>query len=95
MDLRLVRAFVAIAHEGSISGAARQLGYSQPAITQQLKDLEHLVGRRLFDRSSTAVTLTSAGRDRLALAELMLVLERRLLLGLEPARKASRVGAPR
>jgi molybdate transport repressor ModE-like protein len=56
--LRMVRA---IAETGSFSGAARELGYSQPAVSQQIRRLERRVGTPLVVRSGRAVRLTEAG----------------------------------
>jgi DNA-binding transcriptional LysR family regulator len=65
MELRHLRAFVAIADEGGVSAAARVLSITQPALSRTLVQLESALGIRLFDRSTTAVTLTAAGRDLL------------------------------
>ena len=78
LDLRLVGAFVAVAQEGSITRAASVLGYSQPAVTHQLRELERLLGCVLIERGSVPLRLTGAGRERLALAEAMLLLGSRL-----------------
>ena len=56
--LRMVRA---IADTGSFSGAARELGYSQPAVSQQIRRLERRVGTPLVVRSGRSVRLTEAG----------------------------------
>jgi molybdate transport repressor ModE-like protein len=52
-----------VAEEGSLAGAARVLGYSQPAVSQQVTALERLVGAQLVERrvGGRAVTLTAAG----------------------------------
>lgn len=67
MDLNLkeIRAFVAVAQTGSFTRAAAKLNVSQPALTVQIRRLEETVGARLFDRNSRAVALTSVGRDLL------------------------------
>lgn len=90
--MRLVRAFVAVARHGSVSAAARELGYSQPAVTVQLRELERLVGQKLFARGATPLRLTSAGRDRLVAAELMLLLESRLVDGTASDAEVAAVG---
>ena len=46
---------------GSYSAAARSLGYTQPAITQQMKALERSVGTVLFTRVGRNMRLTEAG----------------------------------
>lgn len=81
LDLRLVRAFVTVAQTQSVSRAAAYLGYSQPAVSQQLMEMERLVGQRLFLRSTTPLELTPAGRDRLVAARLMLTIEQVLISG--------------
>jgi DNA-binding transcriptional LysR family regulator len=62
VDIRLLRYFVAVAEEGNLTRAAERLFVSQPALTKQIKQLEALVGVRLFARSRTGMTLTEPGR---------------------------------
>lgn len=62
MDPRRVLVFRAVARAGSLSGAARDLGWTQPAVSQQLRRLEREVGSPLLVRSTRGVTLTEAGR---------------------------------
>ncbi len=61
-DVQAMRVVKAIADEGSITGAAASLGYSQPAISQQLKRLEQRLGVALIERVGRTVRLTEAGR---------------------------------
>lgn len=61
-DARELRVVKAIADEGSITGAATALGYSQPAVSQQLKRLEARLGVALVERVGRSVRLTDAGR---------------------------------
>jgi DNA-binding transcriptional LysR family regulator len=56
-----LRAFCAAASLGSIGEAARAMGVSQPAMSKRLRQLEAVVGDRLFERSPRGVTLTPAG----------------------------------
>ena len=74
MELRHLVALRTVADEGSLAGAARRLGYSQPAVSQQLATLERLVGARLVERRPGAreVALTPAGRRVLLHGEAML-----------------------
>lgn len=74
MELRQLRAFLAIAEEGSITAASRRLFIAQPAITRQLAQLERTLGCRLFDRSSRGVTLAAAGIHLLPQARRILCL---------------------
>ncbi|MCZ0988419.1 MULTISPECIES: LysR family transcriptional regulator [Streptomyces] len=62
MDLQRLRTFREVARELSFTRAARNLHYSQPTITAQIKGLEEAVGTPLFvRRGNRAVELTSAG----------------------------------
>jgi DNA-binding transcriptional LysR family regulator len=60
-DSRHIRTFDEVVRTGSFSGAARVLGYTQPAITQQMKALERDVGTPLFIRVGRRIRLTEAG----------------------------------
>lgn len=62
LDAQALRVVKAIADEGSITGAAALLGYSQPAISQQLKRLEQRLEVPLVERVGRGVRLTEAGR---------------------------------
>ena len=61
MELRVLRYFLAVAREESISGAAEALHLSQPTLSRQLIDLENELGKQLFLRGSRKVTLTEDG----------------------------------
>lgn len=61
-DSRL-RIFLAVAAEGSFTLAARKLGISQPAVSQNVAELEKNLGVDLFERSRGSVRLTSAGQS--------------------------------
>ena len=56
-----IEVFLATSEEGSISGAARRLGASPSAVSQQLSNLEAAIGARLLERAARPVTLTPAG----------------------------------
>ncbi|MGF1430208.1 LysR family transcriptional regulator [Kitasatospora sp. LaBMicrA B282] len=62
LDLRLLGYVVAIAEEGSVSGAARRLHLTQPTLTRQLRELEQRLGVELFVREGRGVTPTAVGR---------------------------------
>jgi molybdate transport repressor ModE-like protein len=66
MDPRRLLIFRAVARSGSISAAARELGWTQPAVSQHLAALEREAGTPLLIRGSRGVSLTEAGRLLLA-----------------------------
>ena len=55
------RNFIAIVECGNILAASQKLMVAQPALSNQLKNLEKNMGTRLLNRGSRAVTLTAAG----------------------------------
>ncbi|MFT8246417.1 LysR substrate-binding domain-containing protein [Roseomonas sp. BN140053] len=61
MKLRLLRAAEAIAAQGSILGASRTLGITQPAVTRSLQELEATLELPLFERGGRGVQPTAAG----------------------------------
>lgn len=61
MEMRQIISFLKIAQLGSFSRAAEELGYSQSALTVQIRLLEQELGTRLFDRIGRQVSLTSSG----------------------------------
>lgn len=69
MDIRNLTTFVHVAESGSFSQAAQRLGYSQPAVSVQIRQLEEELGFRLFDRIGHAIRLTDKGREALAYAQ--------------------------
>ncbi|MFD1623527.1 LysR family transcriptional regulator [Azospirillum griseum] len=69
MDHQLLRAFVTIARDGTLTRAAERLCISQPALSLQLKKLHEQVGHSLFDRTAHGMRLTEAGRQLLPAAE--------------------------
>ena len=61
METRVLRYFLAIAREGSITNAARFLHITQPTLSRQIQDLEEELGQKLFTRGSRNMTLTPEG----------------------------------
>lgn len=61
MELRVLRYFLAVAREESISAAAETLHLTQPTLSRQLMDLEEELGKKLFLRGNRKVTLTEDG----------------------------------
>ncbi|MCQ4161597.1 LysR family transcriptional regulator [Roseomonas sp. GC11] len=59
--LRQLRAFLAVVESGSISHAARALHLTQPAVSQQLRELERGLGARLLDRAAGRMIPSAAG----------------------------------
>jgi hypothetical protein len=60
-SLTSLRAFAAVACHASVSRAAEELGVTQPAVTQQLRQLEAWLGLRLVQRAGAGIALTEAG----------------------------------
>ena len=61
MEIRVLRYFLEIARENNMSRAAETLHVSQPTLAKQMKDLESELGKKLFRRGSTSVSLTDEG----------------------------------
>ncbi|MGN1210982.1 MAG: LysR family transcriptional regulator [Candidatus Cryptobacteroides sp.] len=67
-DFRL-KVFLTVVREGNFTKAALSLGVSQPAVSQNIAELEKLTGTRLFDRLPGEVRLTDSGRVFLSYAQ--------------------------
>ena len=61
MELRVLRYFLAVAREESITGAAKMLNLTQPTLSKQLMDLEVELGKQLLVRGNRRITLTEEG----------------------------------
>lgn len=61
MEIRVLRYFLAVAREQSISGAAEMLHLSQPTLSRQLMDMEEELGKQLFIRGNRRISLTEEG----------------------------------
>ena len=72
ISLNQLRVFWAVAHSESLTRAAKQLGVTQPALSQQLAKLENALGGQLFDRINNQLVLSDAGRYLLRKAETVL-----------------------
>ena len=70
-DWNRLRAFLATAEAGSLSGAARALGLTQPTLGRQVSALEEELGVALFERRGRVMSLTDAGRELLRDARTM------------------------
>lgn len=69
LNLHHLRLFRAVAQDGTLTGAARQLNISQSAVSTQLRTLEASLGHDLFERRGRGLILTEAGRIALDHAE--------------------------
>jgi DNA-binding transcriptional LysR family regulator len=72
MELRELRAFVAVVEEGGLSAAARRLHGSEPALSQTVSGLERQLGVKLLVRGSAGVRATEAGTALLGEARAVL-----------------------
>ncbi|UWR21628.1 LysR family transcriptional regulator [Sulfitobacter sp. S190] len=77
ISLRGLEVFEALARNGSVAQAAQDTGLSQPAVSQQMRNLENALGNTLVDHSRRPMRLTPAGKSFLrrataALSELRL-----------------------
>jgi DNA-binding transcriptional LysR family regulator len=98
MELREMRAFVAVVEEGGLSAAARRLLVSQSAVSQTVNALEREVGAQLLVRSSTGVRPTEAGATLAAESRAVLVRYDQALAAVAraaaPGDSVLRVGVP-
>lgn len=62
MEIRVLRYFLAIAKEESVSGAAKILNITQPTLSKQLMELEEELETKLFIRGNRKMILTDSGR---------------------------------
>jgi DNA-binding transcriptional LysR family regulator len=72
MELREMRAFIAVVEEGGLSAAAHRLHVSQPALSQTINSLERQLGVQLLVRTRTGAQPTDAGMTLLAEARAVL-----------------------
>src|SRR6185503_16918459 len=86
VDLRQLRCLVAVIDHGGFTGAAAELGVSQPAVSRGIAALERELGVRLLRRTSREVAPTAAGERVLARA-------RRLITDVEDLVRDARGGA--
>lgn len=72
MEIRQLRAFVAIAETGTFTAGAQRVHVTQAAISMQIRQLENELGSKLFVRAPRRVILTEAGEHLLQRAQLIL-----------------------
>lgn len=87
LELRHLRVLCAIADAGSVGRAASDLGYSQPAMSTQLRRIERHFGQPLFEREATGVRPTRYGVE--VVAQARDVLSRAAAIGCRPAAGAA------
>jgi LysR family transcriptional activator of nhaA len=95
-NLHHLRLFRAIAHDGTLTGAARRLNLSASALSAQLRTLEASLGHALFERRGRGLVLTEAGRIALDHADAIFRTAEDLSATLREtgrARRALRIGA--
>lgn len=96
LSLDQLRAFEHIARLGTFHAAARHLGLTQPSVSQRIRELEAVLGARLFTRRGPRISLTIEGRALLDYAVRMLAVETEIALRFEsrdPLRGLLRLGA--
>ena len=89
MELRNINTFLHVAEMHSFSRAARELDYSQSAVSSQIAQLEEELGVPLFDRVGKTVRLTDAGQTFLHYARTLLTTAQQAKAALQPAPEAS------
>lgn len=87
MDLRGINVFIEVSELKSFTRAAEKLGYSQPTVSFQIKQLETELGVALFDRIGHTVSLTQAGKDVLVYAQRIRRLSQEMLLAADQPSK--------
>ena len=90
MELRHFYSFIAVAEELNFTKAAKRLQIAQPPVSRHIHDLETELGVQLFERNSSRVFLTDAGRS--FLSEVRIVLQH-VSQAVEAARQVGRGGA--
>lgn len=96
LNLHHLRLFRAVAHDGTLTSAARRLNLSQSALSTQIRALEAQLGQDLFERRGRSLILTEAGRIALDHADAVFRAAEDLTATLREtgrARRALRVGA--
>ena len=78
MELRTLQLFLEVADQKSFTRAGEKLGYSQPTVSFQIRQLERELGVSLFDRIGHTVSLTEAGREALRYAQEICALSRKM-----------------
>lgn len=69
LDSDLLRTFIAVAETGSVTDGASRIHRSQSAASLQIKRLEAIIGKRVFERHGRGVVLSDTGRQLLPVAQ--------------------------
>lgn len=72
LEISWLKTFITVAHTGSMSQATELLYRSQSAISMHIKNIEDMLGRRVFNRDIRRLTLTPAGKELLHHAQKIL-----------------------
>lgn len=93
--IREFKTFIAVARDGTFTGAGRSLGLTQSAVSAQMRRLEDYLGVVLFERTGKSAVLNAAGRDLLPQAEELVAMAERMAVsaGAGRVRGLLRVGA--
>lgn len=96
LEIDLLRSFVAVASHRNFTHAARTIGRTQSAVSLQIKRLEEIVEKRLFERSRQSVTITHVGEALLVYANRILAANDAALSHIQrpEAEGLVRIGAP-
>ncbi len=87
MNIRQAQYLIAVYEEGSISGAAKRLYITQPALSQTIQMVEKDIGARIFCRGTSPISLTPAGEKYIAAAHKLIALESGLYREIEEIRQ--------
>lgn len=87
LQARPLQYFLAVSRHGSFSRAAERMNVSQPALSAQIRELERVLGFRLFERSSRNVALTREGRLFIHDARRMVAQSERLMRAADEIRR--------
>jgi len=77
--IREFKTFIAVARDGTFTGAGRQLGLTQSAVSAQMRRLEDYLGVELFERTGKSAALNAAGREMLPQAEELVAMAERMV----------------
>jgi DNA-binding transcriptional LysR family regulator len=96
LEIDLLRSLVAVATHRNFTRAAQSVGRTQSAVSLQIKRLEEIVGKRLFERSRQSVSITHVGETLLVYANRILAANDAALSHIQKPEAAGvvRIGAP-